>query len=330
MIARTRQPGTRSTSPLPVRRTSQQEMVYQNLKWLDLVRPGESQLANLQKQYHFHSLHLEDVLSRLQRPKIDDNPEGEQEQRYVFLVLHFPVFDKANRLAVVSEVDIFAGADYVITMHDGRLKPLARLVKNATDEETVRTQIMGGGSGYLLYRIIETLVVACFPMIYRVDQHLDRIEASIFGRNVHAIVQELSFVRRDIIAMRRIIRPNIPVVRSLEMRERTYLRLDEEVYFGDLTDGLSKLWDMLEEQKEIIENLNATLDSLTSHRINEEMRIFTLISVIMLPMTLIASILGMNVTIPYSDHSLALPVSLVIMLIPALAMYAYFRLKHWV
>lgn len=305
-------------------------MVYQGLKWLDLVRPGESQLAALQKQYHFHSLHLEDVLSRLQRPKIDDNPEDEHEQRYVFLVLHFPVFDKANRLAVVSEVDIFAGSDYVITMHDGRLKPLARLVKSATDEETVRGQMMGGGSGYLLYRIIETLVVACFPMIYRVDQHLDRIEASIFGRNVHAIVQELSFVRRDIIAMRRIIRPNIPVVRSLEMRERTFLRLDEEVYFGDLTDGLSKLWDMLEEQKEIIENLNATLDSLTSHRINEEMKIFTLISVIMLPMTLIASILGMNVSIPYSDHPLALPVSLFIMLTPALAMYAYFRWKHWV
>ncbi len=326
MIARTRQPVVRPPTPSGGS-TTQQHVEYNGLSWLDMVQPGTEQVAYLRKQYNFHPLHLEDVLSRLQRPKIDNNPESKGE--YVFLVLHFPVFDKSNRLAVASELDIFAGRDYVITLHDGKLKPLVRLVKNAADEQ-VRSHFMSGGSGYLLYRIIEALVSACFPMIYRVDQKLDRVETDIFGRNVHAIVQELSFIRRDIIAMRRIIKPNIPVVRSLEMRERTFLRLDEEVYFGDLTDGLNKLWDMLEEQKEIIEGLNATLDSLTSHRINEEMKIFTLISVILLPMTLVASIFGMNVVIPYADHPLSMPVSLCIMLIPALAMYAYFRYKHWV
>ncbi len=326
MIARTRQPVAWSpTSQVSGARS--QNLEYNGLNWLDMVQPGNEQVSLLRDRYNFHPLHLEDVLSRLQRPKIDNNPESGGE--YVFLVLHFPVFDKTNRLAVVSELDIFAGRDYVITLHDGKLKPLVRLVNLANDAK-VQTQLMGGGSGYLLYRIIETLVSACFPMLYRVDQKLDNIEVNIFGRNVQEMVQELSLVRRDIIAMRRILRPNIPVVRSLEMRERDFLRLDEEVYFGDLTDGLGKLWDMLEEQKEIIEGLNATLDSLTSHRINEEMKIFTLISVIMLPMTLIASIFGMNVVIPYADSPLALPVSLGIMALPAVAMYVYFRYKHWV
>ncbi len=327
MIARPRQPVAGSASLPPVRSATEQKIEYNGLKWLDMVKPGTEQVAFLRNQYNFHPLHLEDVLSRLQRPKIDDNPEDGEE--YVFLVLNFPVFDKANRLAVTSELDVFVGHDYVITLHEGRLKPLMRLVKTATDEQS-RGQLMARGSGYLLYRIIEALVISCFPMIYRIDQHLDRIETEIFGRNVHVIVQELSFVRRDIISMRRIIRPNQPVVRSLEVRDRTFLRLDEEVYFGDLTDGFAKLWDMLEEQKEIIEGLNATLDSLTSHRINEAMKMFTLISVILLPMTLVASIFGMNVTIPYADSPFALPVSLVIMIIPALAMYAYFRYKHWV
>lgn len=330
MIARTRHPTTRPTKPA-VEPEPPQQLQYGSLKWINMVKPGADQMVKMRAEYHFHPLHLEDVLSHLQRPKIDDNPEDDSEHQgeYVFLVLHFPVFDKANRLPVVSELDIFAGPDYVITIHDGKLKPLVRLVRNCEDEKT-RAQLMNGGSGYLLYRIIETLVSACFPMIYRVDQHLTRIEADIFGSKVHAVVQELSFVRRDIIAMRRIIKPNIPVVHSLEMQDRTFLRLDEEVYFGDLTDGLAKLWDMLEEQKEIIEGLNATLDSLTSHRINEEMKIFTLISVIMLPMTLVASIFGMNVVIPFSEHPLSMPVALIIMSIPALAMYAYFRYKHWV
>lgn len=326
MIARTRHPVVRPITP-PAQGTRTQHVEYNGLVWLDIVQPGNEQVAYLRDRYNFHALHLEDVLSRLQRPKIDNNPESGGE--YVFLVLHFPVFDKANRLAVASELDIFVGRDHVITLHDGKLKPLVRLVNNAADDH-VRTLLMGGGSGYLLYRILEALVSACFPMVYRVDQKLDRIEVNIFGSNVHAMVQELSFVRRDIIAMRRIIKPNIPVVRSLELRERTFLRLDEEVYFGDLSDGLSKLWDMLEEQKEIIEGLHATLDSLTSHRINEEMKIFTLISVIMLPMTLIASIMGMNVAIPYADHPLALPISLGVMAVPALGMYIYFRYKHWV
>lgn len=327
MIARTHHPVARPVAPA-IRGATQQQLESHGLKWINIVQPGSEQVAFLRRHYHFHPLHLDDVLSRLQRPKIDNNPESEAHE-YVFLVLHFPVFDKANRVAVVSEIDIFAGRDYVITLHDGRLKPLVRLAKSAEDEQK-RSQLMGGGSGYLLYCIVETLVSACFPMLYRVDQHLDRIEAGIFGRNVQSLVQELSIVRRDIIAMRRIIKPNIPVVRSLEMRERNFLRLEEEVYFGDLTDGLSKLWDMLEEQKEIIEGFNATLDSLTSHRINEEMKIFTLISVILLPMTLIASIMGMNVAIPYAEHPLALPTSLAVMTVPAFSMYMYFRYKHWV
>lgn len=323
MIARTRQPVTRNVSP-PAEAT-EQHLEYADQLWLNIVHPGIGQVTALRERYDFHPLHLEDVLSHLQRPKIDDNPEDE----YVFLVLHFPVFDKANRLSVASEVDIFAGRNYIITLHDGKLKPLVRLAHNATDER-VRAQLMGRGSGFLLYRIIEALVNACFPMIYRVDQRLDNIEVGIFERDAQSMVKELSFVRRDIIAMRRIIKPNITVVRSLEMRERSFLRLDEEDYFGDLTDGLAKLWDMLEEQKELVEGLDATLDSLTSHRINEEMKIFTLISVIMLPMTLVASILGMNVAIPFSQHPIALPVSLAIMLALGLGMFLYFRYKNWV
>jgi magnesium transporter len=324
MIARKRTRSNRPTVP-PTSNSTQQTLQHANLTWIDLVKPTTEHVAMLRERYNFHPLHLEDVLSHLQRPKIDDSPEDE----YTFLVLHFPVFDKTDRLSVPSEVDIFAGRNYVITMHDGKLKPLARLVKTAADEQ-VRSQLMGRGSGFLLYRIIEVLNSACFPMVYRIDQNLDLIETGIFKYNAQKMVEELSFVRRDIIAMRRIIKPNIPVVRSLSIRERNFLRVDEEEYFGDLTDGLNKLWDMLEEHKEIIEGLNDTLDGVTSYRINEEMRIFTLITVIFLPLTLIASILGMNVVIPFANNPLSLPVSLLLMALIGLGMFLYFRYKRWI
>ena len=310
-----------------VRANAQQRQVeHADLTWLDMIHPTVAQVTYLRERFNFDPLTLEDVLSKIQRPKLDVYAEEE----YLFIVLHLPVFDRANRVATSSEVDIFVGRDYVITLHDGTLKPLRRMFAAAGTDDHARAQLMGRGSGYLLYRIIDALIKYCFPMIYRIDEHLTQIEARIFGRNVGETVQELSFVRRDIIALRRILKPNLPVIRTLESREYEFLRLDETTYFGDVVDGLSKLWDMLEEQKEIIEGLNATLDSLTSHRINEIMKILTIISVVLLPMTLVASIYGMNIALPFDQHPLAFLIVLLIMLSAAGGMVAYFRYRHWI
>jgi magnesium transporter len=311
-----RPPGL-SGAPAAMRR----HFVQDGLTWVDIVYPTRDEVFALGEHYSFHPLHVEDVLSRIQRPKIDDNDDPD----YVFLVLHFPLFDEVERLSLVCEVDIFIGRDFVITFHDGRLRPMRRLAQTAADERGSEL-LLGRGSGFLLYRIIDSLINYCFPMLYRLDEKLDASEEEMFRGDAHRTVQELSYLRRDIIALRRILKPNIPVVRLLAGRERAYLHLDEEQYFGDLVDGLNRLWDMLEEQKEIIEGLDSTLSSLSSYRINQEIKVFTLISVIMLPMTLVASILGMNVFIPYAEHPLALPVVLLSM--GAIAAGLYFVLRH--
>lgn len=298
---------------------------YAGLTWIECVDPRQEMLNYLAARYRFHPLHLDDVRAHLQRPKIDDNDE----QEYLFLVLHFPVFNEQTRLSTISEVELFVGRDYIVSIHDGRLKPIRRLVERAA-EDVVQAQLMARGSGYLLYRIVQTMISYCVPMLNRIYEKLDQLEEHIFEEDLQKTVEELSFLRRDIISLRRIIRPNISVLRSLAARERSFLRLDEEAYFGDLTDDMSKVWDILEEQKEIIEGLDATLWSLTSHRSNQEMKTFTLISVIFLPMTLIASILGMNVIIPLSESPIALPLALLIMIALAVGMVAYFRYRRWI
>ncbi|NTU79116.1 MAG: magnesium transporter CorA family protein [Chloroflexales bacterium] len=297
--------------------------VQGGLTWVDVMYPTRDEVFALGEHHQFHPLHIEDVLSRIQRPKIDD------EAGYVFLVLHFPLFDKVERLSVISEVDIFVGQDFVITFHDGRLRPLRRLTQTAADERGSEL-LLGRGSGFLLYRIIEALINYCFPMLYRLDEKLDDIEEALFKPEAQRVVQDLSYIRRDIIALRRIIRPNIPVVRLLAGRERDYLHLDEEQYFGDLVDGLNRLWDMLEEQKEIIEGLDSTLFNVMSNRLNQEMKLFTLITVILGPMTLIASILGMNVSIPYANNPWALPAVLLAMVLIGAGLFLYFRHKRLV
>jgi magnesium transporter len=304
----------------------QRQIEHAGLTWIDMIHPEVAQVAYLRDRFAFDPLTLEDVLSKIQRPKLDVYAEAE----YLFIVLHFPAFDKLNRLATANEVDLFVGRDYVITLHDGSLKPLRRLFAAVGADEHARAQLMGRGSGYLLYRIVEALVRHCFPMLYRVDEQIAQIEAHIYGRHVREVVRELSYVRRDITALRRIIRPNLPVIQMLEAHERAFLRLDGEAYFGDIGDGFNKLWDMLEEQKEIVEGLNATLDSLTAQRINEVMKILTVISAVLLPMTLVAGIYGMNIRLPFEQHPYAFAIVLVVMLGTAAGMVAYFRHKNWI
>ncbi|NJN16681.1 MAG: magnesium transporter CorA family protein [Oscillochloris sp.] len=321
LVLRKRRSPPKNLPPAPG--ATQKSFTFNNLTWVDVIRPTRDIVESIGEHYSFHPLHIQDVLSRQQRPKLDDN----EEEQYVFLVLHFPFFDETERLSVISEIDMFVGPDFVVTFHDGRLRPMRRLIQTAADERGIEL-LFSRGSGFLVYRIVDALVNYCFPMMYKLDEKLDGIEEQMFRRDVQSTVRDLSFLRRDIIALRRIMRPNLPVTRLLASREREYLRLDEDAYFGDLTDGLNRIWDMLEEQKEIIEGLDSTISSLTSHRINQEMKVFTLISVIMLPMTLVASVLGMNVIIPFSDSPFALPIILLVMILLAMVLLFYFRYKR--
>lgn len=315
-----------ATSILPIApRDMQHEIERDGFVWLDIRYPNDEQIDYLQHRFHFHQLHLDDVRSHLQRPKIDDADD----QHYIFLVLHFPFYDKIHRVSTISEIEVFVGRDYLVMTHDGKLRALQRIVRAATDLDSEREQLMARGSGYLLYRIVEVLINACNPMIYRIYQKLDKLDAEMFRTNTQQTVQDLSFMRRDIISLRRIIKPNIAVLDELAKSDHDYLRLDEDAYFGDLVDGLTKIWDMLEEQKELIEGLDSTLFSLTSFRLNQEMKTFTIITVIFLPMTLIASILGMNVGLPGQENPFAFAISIVLMLVVAGAMMLFLRLRGW-
>lgn len=314
------------SSQLPTApRDMQHEIEREGFVWLDIRYPSDEHIQYLQNRFHFHQLHLEDVRSHLQRPKIDDAAD----QHYIFLVLHFPFYNEIHRVSMISEIEVFVGRDYLVMTHDGKLRALHRIVRTAEEKETERDRLMGRGSGYLLYRIVEALINSCYPMIYRIYQKLDKLDADMFRTNTQHTVQELSFMRRDIISLRRIIKPNIAVLHELAKSDHDYLRLDEDAYFGDLVDGLTKIWDMLEEQKELIEGLDSTLFSLTSFRLNQEMKTFTIISVIFLPMTLIASILGMNIGLPGQESPFAFAASIILMIVVAVAMMLFLRLRGW-
>lgn len=297
-------------------------------RWLHIEKPRELETGYLSQHFPFHPLNLEDVLSRITRPKIDGYKE------HLFIVLHFPVYDKTNQVNTSSEMDIFIGDDYLVTIDcTGNLVALDKFFIMCQTDEKIRNENCAEGPGYLLYRILDRLVDYCFPMLNKVGDNIEAVEDNIFGSDPRGSVREISVLRRDIISFRRTIWPIRGVIGTLEPRVRRFTRMDMTAYFGDLVDHLDKIWDALSEYKEIIEGLSYTHDSLASNRINDVLRVLTILTTIATVLTVVASVYGMNVSLPGGSNSGGSPFSWIILLIVMLAimgvMLLYFRRKHW-
>jgi magnesium transporter len=298
---------------------------HERVTWINIENPKPEDMEYLRGRYSFHPLDLEDCLSRIERPKIDEYDD------YLFIIMKFPVFDAARRVSRPGEVDLFIGSGYLVTVHDADLWPITKLFDDCQTNEDTRQKHMGRGASRLLHDVIDRLVDYCFPILYKVDANIQEIEDTIFTDSIPGLVQEISLVRRDIIALQRIVKPQIAIVANLEHKDRPFIREDLDVYFGDVLDHLYKAWDMLEDHRDVIEGLSDTVNILTSHRINEVMKILTIISVIMLPLTLLSGIYGMNVELPM-DESSPLSFVLIMLLMVGLAggMILYFKLRRWI
>lgn len=294
------------------------------LTWINIESPGKEETDYLAQNYPFHPLDLDDCLSRIQRPKIDKYDE------YLFLVFHFPVFNPQARVTTPSQVSVFIGRDYLITLHRGDLKPLVKLFDQCQTDEEIRQEHFSQGPGYLLYRIIDRLVDYCFPILNKIGGNIEAVEDAIFAVKARGTVRGISTLRRDVISFRRIIWPMRAVIGGLEPKIRHFAKMDMEVYFGDTVDHLDKIWDALDEYKEIIEGLNDTYDSLASNRTNEVMRMLTIIATILLPLTVIASIYGMNVPLPFQESHYSFLIVFFVWALVVAGMLYFFRRHHWI
>lgn len=298
------------------------------LKWVHIEKPTQNAATFLEDNYHFHPLNLDDVLARNQRPKIDNY------SNHLFIILHFPIYNKEYRVTTASEMDIFIGDGYLVTVDcAGNLKALDKFFKMCQTDDKIREDSFTNGSGYLLYLIIDRLVDYCLPMINKVGDNIESVEDGVFDDQARGTVKEISILRRDIISFRRSIWPIRGVIGSLEPKIRRFTTMDTSDYFGDLVDHLDKIWDALIEYKEIIEGLSDTYDSLSSNRINDILRVLTILTVIGTMLTIVVGFYGMNIPLPFGQDPGGNPVTwfilLIVMLILTMIMMFYFHRKHW-
>jgi magnesium transporter len=271
-------------------KTDIKKIEFNGLVWIDISRPTNNEIKMLKEMYDFHDLLLEDCMTEHQRSKIDDDDD------YSFIVLHLPRYKKDLRRIESEEVDIFIGPDYLVTLHDGQLKPLMEFSQNCQSEDVYREKYMKKGSALLLYEIIKLLLDYCFPMLDKIGQRVTDINRDVFYNRSKPMLENISRVKMQIINYRSVIKPLRPVMLNLEKVIVKYLPEDMDIYFDDITDRTEKIWDMLEAYKEVIESADSTFASLTNHTINNLMRTFTIIQVVILPMTLVSTLFSMNVS----------------------------------
>lgn len=296
------------------------------LTWVDIEKPTRQDTEYLAKHYPFHSLDLDDTLSHIQRPKIDEYDD------YLFIVLHFPVWHRETQIATASQVSLFVGKNYVVTLHTGEIRLFREFFQNCKSSDNARQENMGRGSAFLAYKIVDLLVDRCFTILDRILAWTDTVENAVFDVNIEAAT-ELAHLRRDVITHRRIIWSLRSVVGELESKLRQFSTVDMEVYFGDVMDHLNKIWDSLDEVKEVIEVFKDADYILSTDRLNRIMRILTIFSAILMPFLIISSLYGMNVLVP-GGFERGFPwtflVLLIIMLSITSGMLWFFRRRHWI
>jgi magnesium transporter len=309
---------------VPEREESRVEIVEApGLRWINIERPRQIDRAWLEERFEFHPLDYEDVFSRNQRPKVDEYDD------YLFCVLHFPRYDKAVARLNAAELDLFVGPDFLITLPNEPIQPLEYLFERCRTNEELRESLFSKGPGYLLYKIVDDCVDASFPMLRKIGNKLERIEEDIFEGKSSEVVRDISNAKQEIINFRKVIRPQRAAFADLERNKQRYIADDLDIYFDDIVDASERIWDMLENYKEVVEALESTNESALSHRVNEVLRVLTSISVIVLPLTLIASIWGMNVKVPGEGFRDAFYFVIAFMAAVLIGMVVYFRRRGW-
>lgn len=302
------------------------EIKSKNLRWINLVEPKKGEIDFLRNNFPFHPLDLEDCLVSGQRPRIEKYPN------YIFLVLLFPVYNRKTREIEPSEIDFFVGQDYLITLHDNKLNPLSEIFEHCQSENKARNKYMTAGPAHLLYEILNKLLCYCYPMLDHLSIDIRTIEKQIFSGSEKKMVSEILIIRRNITDFRKIMQAHKNTLKKLThvIKENGFSSSPRIiVYYNDLIELTKEIWDHLESFKESIEALQQTNESLISNRLNDIMKTFTTMSVIIFSMTLVSTTFSIKAkNTPIVNWPWAFWLILGILCVVALTMWQLFKKKR--
>jgi len=301
------------------------QIQYKNIVWIHASDPTDEDLSYLKEKFGFHPLDIADVKSISQRPKLDEYPQ------YIFMVLLFAWYDRAEREIKAAEIDFFIGEQYLITISDGHLMEIDRFFQECNHHEATRQLYMGDHPVQLLHEIIHRQQVNTFAMLDHISLDIENIERQIFAGNERHMVKEILFIKRNIVGFRRVMQSHKNIIKRLMATRTKFFMPDTmNIYFNNILERSKDIWEILEGHKENIDAFASTNESLISFKLNDIMKILTIISVILIPANLVASLFGMNTQYtPLLHHPLGFYVVLLIMATIMGSLLLWFNRKGW-
>ncbi|MFA6417101.1 MAG: magnesium transporter CorA family protein [Patescibacteria group bacterium] len=296
------------------------------LRWLNIVNAGKQEINYLRKNYNFDLGHLRSIAASVlsQRPLIFRG------QQYLFLILHFPSVNDEGRV-VSGEVDFFVGHNFLITVHNNNLPALGHFFNHGKKDPDSLLSFSSESSAVLLYEILGRLIDDCYRLLDDNSLEIKKVEDLIFSGVQKKAVEKILLLRRNIINIRKIMQNHKNILKELTKMDSSLV--DQKAikkYYESLVEDSKRLWETLDNQKEMIEVLNNTNESLLNDQMNSIMKTLTIFSVIVFPLTLLAAIFGMNaVNMPFVNHKFGFWIIIGIMLVGSFFMLMFFKRKKW-
>lgn len=296
------------------------------ISWIDIKNPGKKDLDYLKKEFDFHPITLGELLLPTLRPKV------EHYDHYLYMVVHFPIYEPKTQTTQSVEIDFLITQNTLITVSYEELPPLKELWGKCQIDKAAREHKFGETTAYLLYCILGSLYALSLRQLDHITKKIDQIEDKMFKeRGSEDIVEKISLARRDILDFRKTIKLQKTILDSLKIRGVEFFGKKMRPYFMDIIGDYMRVWNLLENHIETIRALRETNDSLVSNRTNRIMRILTVFAVIVFPLTLLASIFGMNTQyLPFVGHEYDFWIIFGFMLIATFAMLIFFKRRKWI
>jgi len=296
---------------------------YKNIKWIDIKNPSTNEVEDLREEFQLQ-LTAAELIEPAPRPKVDlyDN--------HIFLILNFPVLNLKTNKIKTREIDFILGKDYIITSHYENIEALHDLPEIFKYESLLITTNKKLHAGYLFFLIVRHLYSSLENEIDYLTQHLEKIEESIFRGKQHEMVTHLSILGRQIIDLRRSIKNHSQILSSFESAATDFYGKEFYHYISSISGEYNKMWDTTELLKDSLIELRITNDSLLTTRTNDIMKFLTIMAFVTFPLSLLASIFGMNtINTPIIGNEFDFWMIIGVMFTLTLTFFLFFKYKKW-
>ena len=293
----------------------------ENIVWADVSDPTSRDFEELAEEFGFHHLSIEDCQNAHQRPKV------EEYAGYYFIVLYEAELAGSNDRLELRELNIFLGKNYLVTVHSRPIRAIetaGRLWHEWMDRAEQ-------GSGLVAYLLIDGIVDDYLPLLDIISERMDDLEDSIFGEFRAEAIQEIFSIKKKLLYLRRSITPLRDVFNTMLRREQPIFPRETHVYFQDVFDHLIRVADTIDTLRDMLSSTMDAYLSVSANRMNQVMKRLTSISTILMSVTLIAGIYGMNfVLMPELRWRFGYVFALLSMVAVGLALYVYLKKVKWI